>query len=380
MNKRVPKDFEEKEEKEEKVEDKKEVEEEVVEEKEEEKRKEEKEEEVVEEEVELTELEQLQELTEKKIKSDKKEVQADIGELLEIKPEEKEEEKKEEEEKEEKKEEEKKEEEEEDKEEEKEGEEEEKKEEKKEKEEKEEVVEDDKLIKELARLSKMATGHEEEIQKKPEEKEEKEEVKEEKKEEEKGKTLDIYTDFLKPIEVKEVDYITKDTMGDTFDEADVKNMNKVLNKVVSESNKQGRRVAMQDVFRLIPQIVDSRVKGHLAAMEFWNKNEDLKTLADKHPGLRDYVEIKSNEVQDANPKFTLGQVFNTVEKEVRALLGDRLKGTKEEQADSKEKKGTKRIPRKPGSSRRIPTRTVETPVGGSQIDQIGELTRHIHDD
>ena len=259
-----------------------------------------------------------------------------------------------------------------------------KEEEKEEKEEDEKEVEkeekekedDDPLLKELSRLSTLATGHEAELQVKPEEEKEEKEVEKELKKEEK---VDTISDFLKPVEIKDVNFIEKDTMGDTFDEKDVGVMNKVLNTVVKEVTKKARQTAMQDAFRLLPQLIDVRVKGIVAAQEFWRKNSDLEDLAKKHPGLKNYVELKSDEVQKANPKATIGQVYNTVEKEVRALLGDRLKGSKEETVDSKGKKVIKRIPQKPLTSRRTPVKKVKT-QSGSQGEQMGELMSHIHDD
>ncbi len=249
--------------------------------------------------------------------------------------------------------------------------EEEKKEEEKEEEEKEEEV--DPLIAEIARVSALARGHEAEIQAEPE-KGEKEEKKEEVKKEEVK-----YEDVFKPIDTKAVEFIKKDTMGDTFDEKDVGAMNTVLNSVVKQVMEKARTQAIQDVLKYMPGVIDNRVKGHLGAMEFWRKNPELEKLSVKNPGLKDYVAILTDKIQAKNPKFTLGQVYNQAEKEVRATLGNRLKGDKEEKVDSKEKKKeVKRIPRKPGSSRPIPIIDTRSTEKKSQQDQMGDLSNFIH--
>jgi len=317
----------------------------------EEKKKEEKKVEEKEEEV-LSPLEKIQQAVDAKKKKEAGSITGllDLPAKEEIEEEKKEEEKKEEKKEEEEKEEEKKEETEEE-----------------EKEEKEEEEVEDKLVAEIARVSALAAGHETEIQGGP-----KEEKEEEKKEEKKGDP----PAFLAPVEVKDIVYIEKDTMGETFDEKDVTSMNKVLNKVVTEANRRGRTQAFQDVLKIVPQIIDQRVKGHLAAMEFWRKNPGLEKLSIKHPGLKDFVAIKTNEIQTKNPKFTLGQVYNQVDQEVQAILGDRIKETKEEQADSEEKKKVVRIPRKPGASRTIPIKTEKKTKQSSQQDQMSDLSRY----
>lgn len=238
----------------------------------------------------------------------------------------------------------------------------------------EEKEEESALLAEIARVSALAAGHETELQKEKPEKEgeEKEGKKEEKKNE--------YETFMHPVDTKEVEFIKKDTMGETFDAKDVTSMNKVLNKVFNEVRKQTRQIAMQDAFRIIPQIVDQRVEGHLAAMEYWRKNPELEKLAnqEKYAGLKDYVAIKADEAQKKNPKFTLGQVYNQVDKEVRAVFGDRLKGSKEDQVDSEGKKGLKRLPLKPGAtrSRKIPEIDRRPIKLKSQQDQMTALSKH----
>ncbi len=247
------------------------------------------------------------------------------------------------------------------------------KEEKKEEEKKEEGKEEeeviDPLLAEVSRVSLLAAGHETAIQGEPEKKEEvKEEVKKDP------------TDLMAPTATKDIDYIGKETMGDTFEEKDVTSMNAVLNKVVKEGNKRARTQAFQDVLKVVPQIVNNIVKGHMAALEYWRKNPELERLANKkeYEGLRNFVAIKANEAQSKNPKFTLGQVYNQVDKEVRLIFGDRLKKKEVGKVDSEEKKKeVKKIPRKPGSTRPIPI-VVDKSKGKSQQDQMGNLSEFIH--
>jgi hypothetical protein len=73
--------------------------------------------------------------------------------------------------------------------------------------------------------------------------------------------------------------------------------------------------------------LDQRVHNLLAVQRFWDRNTDIAAMVEdeKYAGLTDFIKAKADNIQAKNPKFTLSQVYTETEKEVRALLGDRLK-------------------------------------------------------
>ena len=91
---------------------------------------------------------------------------------------------------------------------------------------------------------------------------------------------------------------------------------------------------------------------------------------------KQYVQYRSTEIQRLNPNYTLAEVFQTTEKEVRELLKDRLAKLKE-QADSDGDKGKSNKPglvRKPGASRKTPA--AQPKKGMSEQEEIADLINY----
>lgn len=281
----------------------------------------------------------------------------DIKDMLDIKPEEEEEEKVEEEEvKEEEAEEETKEEvkEEEEKVEEKE---EEKAEE--EKEEKEEEEKEDPLLAELGRLTDLIAKSERAPEKPKAEEKVEEEKKEEKKEEPES---ELMKDLRTPVDIQETEYFKPEMFKESLDEDEVKVLNTVMNQVVEKVRTDTRRQTLQDAMKIFPSMMDYKVQGYVAAQQFWQNNRDLKQMCDKHPKVQTYVEYRATEIQRQNPNWTLGQVYQETEKEVRDLLKDRLSKFKGDQADSSETEKKPALSRKPGAGRKAVSQKATKPT------------------
>ena len=330
----------------------------------EEKKVEEKEEEEEEEttlEEDATELEKQDKETQKTIEKDKKEAKEDIADLLGLSNDEKkakEEEDKvedkgdEKEVKEEKKEE---------------GEE--KKEEKVEGKEEEKKEDEDPLLTELGRLTDQIAGIEK-VPEKPEAKAKEGEEKPKEKPEQVKAEEDVIQPLTTPVDLEDKQYVTTEMFKESFDETDRKQLNTIINAVVKHTRETTRQQTLQDAMKIFPGMMDYKMQGYMAAQEFWTRNTDLKTFCDKHSKVKTYVQYRSTEIQRLNPNFTLQEVFNATEKEVKELLKGRLKS--EAPADSGNEKGTTPgLVRKPGAGRKTPAAKPKKP--NSEQAQILEL-------
>ena len=293
--------------------------------------------------------------TEKVVKEDAVQERKDINELLDISPPESEEEKKEEE----------GEEEQEEQEEEEDKEEDQKEEEEKEKKD-EEDKEDDPLLKKLGELSEQVSSLE-----KPQEfkKEESKEEKEEEKGEEDSSMTEIKA-LLQPVDEKEVDYINVETFKGSFDEKEVSAMNKVLNSIVKKARVEARQVALQDAMKVFPKMIDFKVEGHLAAQEFWSRNQGLSKLCEKYPKVELFVKNTATTIQKGNPEMGLKAVYKQTEKEVKELLKERLEKYEPKPEELKDKRKPA-FPSKPAHGRKTPVKKVSKPT--SEQEEIKEL-------
>ena len=178
-------------------------------------------------------------------------------------------------------------------------------------EEKEEDV--DFALQEIARLGELLAG---DNGKDADATEEKEVAPEEKKEEPEKK-----------VEIDTSQFLSPDDFPD-FTDKEKSNFNQVLNNVYAKALGDAQINTFKDITKVLPNLIEGIVRGHLAAQEFWAENPGLKTACEKYPGLKQYVVFRSNEIQEKNKKWTLGQVYNQVSKEVKQVLGDRLKEDK----------------------------------------------------
>ncbi len=160
---------------------------------------------------------------------------------------------------------------------------------------------------------------------------------------------------------------------ESLNETDIKQLNTVMNMVVKKVREEARQQAVQDTMKIYPAMIDYRVKGAIAARDFWQRNPALKAYCEKYPQIHKYVKFRTSEIQKQNPNFTLEQVFNQTEKEVKNLLKGRLKD--EPAGDSNNGGGKKKnasLVTRPGGGRK---NTVPKPKGGekSEQEQIAEL-------
>jgi hypothetical protein len=200
------------------------------------------------------------------------------------------------------------------------------------------------LVTELARLSQLLTTDQKVEDFLPGEKEEKKETEEkeitiEKQEEEVHKAT-------KPT-FEEIPFAGDKDFEGTFDEKDRKTFNSIINKVVEVTSANVQKATIQKVMEVFPRLINHNINGAIAAQEFWTANPGLKDLADKNPGLRNYVQYRANEVQKTNPKKHLGEVYAQVQTELTALLKAQL----EKGGASETKSGRPGLARRPGAQR-----------------------------
>jgi hypothetical protein len=223
----------------------------------------------------------------------------------------------------------------------------------------EEKEEEDPLLTELGRLTDLIAKAEKGVPtEKPEEKKEEKEE-EEKKEEKPAATEEqskLMEDLRTPVDTQQVEYFNKDMFKESLEEGEVKSMNEVMNKVVEKVRTDTRRQTLQDAMKIFPSMIDYKVQGYMAAQQFWQNNRDLKQLTDNHPKVKSYVEYRATEIQRMNPNWTLGQVYQETEKEVRDLLKDRLTKFRGEEEESTESGKRPALSRKPGAGRKAPVK------------------------
>ena len=239
-----------------------------------------------------------------------------------------------------------------------------------EEEEKEEEL--DPLLAELGRLTDLISQTER-APVKPKVEEKKEEKKEEEKKEPQS---DLMRDLRTPVDTAPVTFFKPEDFKDSLDSKEVGILNNVINQVVEKVRAETRRQTLQDAMKIFPSMMDYKVQGYIAAQQFWQNNGDLKKLCDKYPKVQQYVEYRATEVQRQNPNWTLGQVYQETEKEVRELLKDRLSKF---QGEGTEPTGTGKkpaLPRKPGAGRKTVTQKVAKPTDEqAEILELIEFTK-----
>ena len=217
------------------------------------------------------------------------------------------------------------------------------------------------LVAELSRLSSLLSSQQENIYDiLPKEEQKKEEPKKEEKqtvEKEEQKVQDMLS-----ADSPEISSLIKDTDFEAFDEGDRKTLRNILTNVAAVA----RKGAIQDIMSFMPRLISYNIQGAIAAQEFWSTNPGLRALAEKQPGIRQYVTFRANEIQKNNPQMPVGQVYAQTQKEVTALLKAQLgDGAQETPVKNGGKPG---LARKPGAQRGD---------GKSPKDQYTETQREI---
>ena len=196
-----------------------------------------------------------------------------------------------------------------------------------EKEEGEEEKEDT-LFNELKNLSKLIADDEKSLLGKSmvgEEKAEdspKEEVKEEKKEEKIEPVTSFIESVLKDPGYKDQDFAVLDQFKGTFEEGEIKQLNSIMNKVVRTAIQEARKASLKDGMEVYPRTLDSRIKGAVAARDFWAKNPEIANLCKKEPDFKKYISRVSSDLQVKNPNMSFDEIFEQTSKHVRKVLGE----------------------------------------------------------
>jgi hypothetical protein len=201
------------------------------------------------------------------------------------------------------------------------------------------------LVSELSRLSELLTKQQDDYtQFLPKEEQKKEEPKKEEKqtvEKEEEKVQEL----LKPIPAETQSFIKDTDFEGSLDDKDRKTLQNILTNVVAVTRKQ----AIQDIMSFMPRLISYNIQGAIAAQEFWSTNPKLKVIADKHPGIRQYVSFRANELQKNNPQMPIGAVYAQTQKEVTQLLKAQLDVS--DQETSVKNGGKPGLARKPGAQR-----------------------------
>ncbi len=199
------------------------------------------------------------------------------------------------------------------------------------------------LVVELSRLSSLLSKQQDNIEDFLPKEEKKETPKEEKQTVEKEEQK--VQDMLKT-DTTEISSFIKDTDFEAFDDKDRTTLRNILTNVAAVARKQ----AIQDIMSFMPRLISYNIQGAIAAQEFWSTNPALKALADKQPGIRQYVTFRANEIQKNNPQMPVGQVYAQTQKEVTALLKAQL-GDNGAQETPVKNGGKPGLARKPGAQR-----------------------------
>jgi len=143
----------------------------------------------------------------------------------------------------------------------------------------------------------------------------------------------------------EISSLIKETDFEAFDEKDRNTLRNILTNVAAVARKQ----AIQDIMSFMPRLISYNIQGAIAAQEFWSTNPALKALADKQPGIKQYVTFRANEIQKNNPQMPVGQVYAQTQKEITQLLKAQLGDNGAQETSVRSSKPG--LARKPGAQR-----------------------------
>lgn len=166
-----------------------------------------------------------------------------------------------------------------------------------------------------------------------------------------------------PIE-KEVEVFRAEDYEEFTDET-VQKMNKTINALRQNMMKELRKIALRDGMQVFPKVLEGRTKALIAAGSFWDTNKDIKKMCSVYPEFKTYIGRAAQDLKNKNPKWSIDKIFNETAKEVRTVLGDRLKHFQEkgEVADSGGNGKTK-----PAFARK-PSRTAKRTTDNSALDK-----------
>ena len=130
-----------------------------------------------------------------------------------------------------------------------------------------------------------------------------------------------------PVEPPEVDieeFLTEEDFEGVFE--DRKKFNKLLSQVYAKAKDDARKEAADELRPVLQGQVKKTVSAGMTVERFWNKNQDLAPISK-------LVSAAASKVQAANPKMSLGQVYDTAGKEVRKALAQVQKEKKPKKKD-----------------------------------------------
>jgi len=239
----------------------------------------------------------------------------------------------------------------------------------------EETVEEDadvksnKLIEEIERLTSILTGDaQQKVEEKPVE-----EAKEQKPKEQEAPESFAKEIFSQKVEIG--NFVKPEMFKETFSDDDRTELNTVITSAVNESIKAVRQQALSDALKVLAPLMDYKIRGHLAAQEFWQRNDDLAGLVKERPKLKRYVELRSAQIQKEHPKFDINEVLSNTEKEVRDLFKDILPKYQSQEESNTTKKAPVFVKR-PGTVKRVaPMKKADS---NDQAGQISELLDFNH--
>lgn len=142
---------------------------------------------------------------------------------------------------------------------------------------------------------------------------------------------------------------------------------KVLRNLAARVYQKAREDTLRDLPDVVTRATQRQTAVTQAQQDFWSKNTDLWEKVQADSNLQTFVRITANQVQEENPNWTYGQIFEETGKRVRSTINLHAKAKNIESTAGK-RTGQNRRPRGKRQAPAEDNRTEEQKLIDSMFD------------